>query len=91
MFTLPIITFFVVQYLCQDKPNPDNWAGGAAILVTNIIVGAYCYTAYVEDLDEDQKGVYSDSGAPRVGIFKAKQKERIDWSNHSKRKTLKWL
>jgi VMA21-like domain len=74
MFTLPIATFFIVQYLCQNFTSPDNWAGGAAIIMTNIIVGVYCYQAYMEDQNDDSKdsrGIYDkDSDAPRVGIYK---------------------
>jgi VMA21-like domain len=75
MFTLPILSFFVVQYLCRNFASPDNWAGGAAIVVTNIIVGVYCYQAYIEDLNDSKdgnRGIYDkDSDAPpRVGIYK---------------------
>jgi hypothetical protein len=74
MFTLPFIAFFVAQYLCQNYTHPDNWAGGAAIIMTNIIVGVYCYQAYIEDLNDSSKnnrGIYDkDSDAPRVGIYK---------------------
>ena len=71
MFTLPVLTFFVAQYIFSDKQNPDNWAGAAAILMTNVIVGAYCYVAYVEDRELQQD---NDANQPRVGIYK----QRVD-------------
>jgi hypothetical protein len=76
MFTLPVATFFVVQYLAAWRrlSSPDNWAGGAAILVTNFIVAAYCYAAYKEDLDDGTKMDRNDASAPRVGIYK----QRVD-------------
>jgi len=62
------------QYMAQ---NPDFFAGGAAILVTNCIVGLYCYSAYVEDQkDQSQNSKrtnhYKDEQPPRVGIFKTR-------------------
>jgi uncharacterized membrane protein len=74
MFTLPIITYYVSERYFADKQHPDNWAALSAIVMTNIIVGGYCYAAYVEDseekaLEEKTKGV-----PPRVGIYK----ERTD-------------
>ena len=74
MFTLPILTYFIVSYIIHSNPhykqtitNPDNYAGGAAILMTNIIIGGYCYMAYYEDNNEIVE-------PPRVGKFK----ERTD-------------
>jgi hypothetical protein len=69
MVTLPIVTYFVALSVFQHKSHPDNWAGGAAVLMTNIIVASYCYSAYVEDLDDDTKRDNDRSG-PRVGAFK---------------------
>jgi hypothetical protein len=66
MFTLPIIAFFVSLHVFRDKAEPDNWAGGVAVLVTNLIVGTYCYKAYQEDRDEKD----NDADRPRVGIYK---------------------
>lgn len=78
MFTLPILTFFVVRYVAvsQNFSGPDNWAGAAAILVTNGIVGGYCYSAYKEDLEEksNNHNNTNDADAPRVGIYK----QRVD-------------
>jgi hypothetical protein len=75
MFTAPVITFFAVEYVVKlrNVSNPDNWAGGAAILVTNLIVAGYCYSAYKEDLNDDTKKD-NDETAPRVGIYK----QRLD-------------
>lgn len=69
MFTLPIVTYFVALHIFREQKNADNWAGGAAILVTNLIVGGYCYSAYVEDLAEN-KDKDNDASRPRVGIYK---------------------
>ena len=70
MFTLPIITYFIVNYIVTTYykdtiQNPDNYSGGAAILMTNIIVGGYCYMAYYEDNNEIIE-------PPRVGKFKTR-------------------
>ncbi|KAL7575293.1 hypothetical protein ACA910_001818 [Epithemia clementina (nom. ined.)] len=78
MFTAPILTFYIAQqYLFRHKADPDSWAGGAAIIMTNVVVAGYCYSAYIEDLDETkendnkQKLLHdNDVSAPRVGIYK---------------------
>jgi VMA21-like domain len=73
MFTLPIIAFFVAQYIFRHKAEPDNWAGGAAIIVTNLVVAGYCVAAFLETDEETSKGdkhSAKDADAPRVGIFK---------------------
>mmetsp|Transcript_31077 Transcript_31077/g.44122 ORF Transcript_31077/g.44122 Transcript_31077/m.44122 type:complete len:96 (+) Transcript_31077:121-408(+) len=67
MFTLPIISFYVGMWVFQSKKEPDNWAGGLAILVTNIVVAGYCYSAFSEE-DEDE--FKTDAAGPRVGVFK---------------------
>jgi VMA21-like domain len=67
MFTLPILAFyFGLHVLFSEKEHPDNWAGGLAIVVTNIVVFGYCYSAFQEP-DED---VENDENGPRTGIFK---------------------
>jgi VMA21-like domain len=67
MFTLPIIAFYLgLNVLFTEKEHPDNWAGGLAILVTNIVVFGYCYSAFQEPDDEPE----NDEDGPRVGIFK---------------------
>jgi len=68
MFTLPFIAFFIAMSVFADKKNPENWAGAAAILTTNIIVGGYCYVAYIEDLD------VNDEDGPKTGA----SKQRVD-------------
>ena len=67
MFTLPIFAFFLGRWYFGDKTEPDNWGGGCAILVTNIIVGVYCYSALTEPDDEDDN---NDRSGPKVGAFK---------------------
>jgi VMA21-like domain len=68
MAVLPILSFFVTRHFCQAKEAPDTWAGGAAILVTNIIVAGYCIAAFSEKDDQAEKN--KDADAPRVGIYK---------------------
>ena len=68
MFTLPIIAFYIAQIIFQHKEQPDNWAAGAAIFVTNLIVAAYCISAFLEP--DDAKLEKKDEDGPRVGIFK---------------------
>ena len=77
MFTLPVLTFFAAQWAFRYKQQPDNWAGAAAIIMVNIIVGSYCYMAYLEDseLDKNKNQTDNDANQPRVGIFK----QRVDW------------
>jgi hypothetical protein len=62
MFTMPILAFYVCMHVFQDKKNPENWAGGAAILVTNIIIGVYCYSALTEEDDD-----VNDERRPKKG------------------------
>ena len=53
MFTLPFLAYYVAAtFVFAHKANPDNWAAAVAIGVTNLIVGVYCYSAFMED-DED--------------------------------------
>lgn len=75
MFTLPILTYYMSErYLFANKVHPDNWAALCAILMTNIIVGGYCYSAYIEDSEEKQLSTKTNQLPPRVGIYK----ERTD-------------
>lgn len=55
----------------SHKKSPENWAGAVAILVTNIIVGGYCYVAYIEDSDDDDQ---NDRSGPKSG----QSKQRVD-------------
>lgn len=69
MFTLPILAFMASRSLLfASKSDPDAWAGGVAILVTNCIVAAYCYQAFQEPDDFDKRD--NDEFQPRVGAFK---------------------
>lgn len=71
MFTLPIIVFFVAKHVFREKAEPDNWAGGAAIIVVNLIIAGYCYQAYWEDMEDDnEQRIALDEDGPRVGVFK---------------------
>jgi VMA21-like domain len=70
MFTLPIIAFFIAQYIFQHKRHPDNWAAGAAILVTNLVIAGYCVSAFTEEDDTKLEKNKNDDDGPRVGIFK---------------------
>lgn len=82
MATLPIASFFLTRYLYLSTntttmtssiaSNPDTWAGGVAILVTNIIIAAYCISAFLgkEINDDEQNNSSKDKEGPRVGIYK---------------------
>eukprot|EP00980_Cylindrotheca_fusiformis_P021494 scaffold8353_cov138-Cylindrotheca_fusiformis.AAC.25 len=65
MFTAPILSFYAGLWYFSEKRNPDNWAGGLAIFVTNIIVAGYCFAAFMEE-DNDA----DDSAGPRKGAHK---------------------
>jgi heme/copper-type cytochrome/quinol oxidase subunit 4 len=69
MFTLPFIAFYVSLSIFTNmkKENPENWAGAVAIVMTNIVVGGYCYVAYIEDSDlNDENGPKKGSSKQRV-------------------------
>mmetsp|Transcript_17841 Transcript_17841/g.33074 ORF Transcript_17841/g.33074 Transcript_17841/m.33074 type:complete len:94 (+) Transcript_17841:182-463(+) len=69
MFTLPFLVFYItMSTVFAGKEHPENWAGAAAIVMTNIIVGGYCYVAYIEDSD------MNDETGPKKGA----SKQRID-------------
>jgi hypothetical protein len=68
MFTIPFLAFYVGTIVFQDKQHPDNWAGGCAIVATNIIIGCYCYSAFMEEEDEEPR--YDDQDGPKTGAFK---------------------
>jgi len=91
MFTLPFITYFgCFHYLFAHKQEPANWAGAAAVFVTNCVIAGYVVVAFSEpDEDEEelkkrglsgkahsqpQQGGDNDSKHPRTGIFK----QRVD-------------
>ena len=59
----------------QQWFSADEWAAAAAILVTNCIVGGYCYVAYQEDRsNDDENDNANDAKHPRSGMYK----ERTD-------------
>jgi hypothetical protein len=68
MFTIPFLAFWVGTIIFQNKQNPDNWAGGCAIVATNLIIAGYCYSAFMEEEDEEAR--YDDADGPKVGAFK---------------------
>ena len=79
MFTLPFLAYFVSRYvLFAHKAQPDNWAGGAAILVTNIIVGVYCYSALTEEDDDQDNDRYDSGDNDRLGPRTGSNKRRVD-------------
>lgn len=59
MFTLPFVTFFGVRHvLTTNYPGEtflvNVWSVASAVVVVNIIIGAYVYKAYHEkEYDED--------------------------------------
>lgn len=68
MFTLPFIAFYIAMLVFAEKENPENWAGAAAILATNLVVSGYCYVAYMEDSGTN------DEDGPKRGA----SKQRVD-------------
>jgi Kef-type K+ transport system membrane component KefB len=62
MCTLPILSYYLGLYLFANKNQPDSWAGGMAILMTNVIVAGYVISAFQEK-EEDV------TEQPRVGAF----------------------
>lgn len=76
MFTLPIFTYLVCyHFVFHHKAEPSNWAGGAAVLATNVIVFGYVFVAFSEPEDPKEKRYGddendNDASHPRVGIFK---------------------
>jgi VMA21-like domain len=69
MFTLPIIAFYLAQYLFRHADYPDNWAAAAAIITTNVVVTGYCISAFLEP-DDAKSDKDKNDNVPRVGIFK---------------------
>jgi hypothetical protein len=65
MFTAPFVAFSLGMWYFSDKKNPESWAGGMAIFVTNVIVAGYCYSAFNEEDDDPD-----DSAVPRKGQHK---------------------
>ena len=75
MFTLPILSFYIGMYIFQNKAEPVSYAGGLAILTTNLIIAGYVYSAFQEPEEERvEKKNKNDEDAPRVGVFK----QRVD-------------
>lgn len=76
MFTLPFITYFACfHFVFQEKSEPSNWAGGAAVIVTNLIIGGYVVVAFNEpdpSEEEEQRGNDNDVLHPRTGVFKTR-------------------
>jgi hypothetical protein len=53
MFTLPIVVYYACFYgAFAHKAQPENWAGACSILVVNIIIGAYVWSAFSEHDDD---------------------------------------
>ena len=88
MFTLPFVTYYVTYYyVFSNRTEPANWAGGAAVLVTNLIIMGYVMVAFAEPDSEDEINQKKRGNAalatttaatgkrhPRTGIFK----QRVD-------------
>ena len=69
MFTIPILTFYVAQYIFRERERPENYAGAAAIVAVNLVIAGYCVKAFREDRDENDKND-DDAAGPRVGFYK---------------------
>lgn len=78
MFSLPIIGFYVALHLVfPHKQDPTAWAGAVAIILANVVVAGYVYSAFNEEDDSvpsEQEGEQTkkdgDEAGPRVGAFK---------------------
>jgi hypothetical protein len=75
MVTLPIASFYAGMFLFADQAEPVNWAGGMAIVVTNVVIAGYVYMAFTEpDEMVGPDGVTkirdNDTAGPRVGFYK---------------------
>lgn len=54
MFTLPILVYYVCFYsIFSKKAQPENWAGACSILVVNVIIGSYVWSAFSEEDDDE--------------------------------------
>ena len=70
MFFLPVATFYICYwYVFVEKTNPDAWAGGAAVIVANLVLAHYVVTAFAED-DDEVSDKDNDQYGPRTGVFK---------------------
>uniref|UniRef100_A0A7S2WU95 Vacuolar ATPase assembly integral membrane protein VMA21 homolog n=1 Tax=Rhizochromulina marina TaxID=1034831 RepID=A0A7S2WU95_9STRA len=84
MFTLPILTFFLVKYLAvhAGSPNGDMYGGFSAIFAANLVVAGYVIMAFREDQGEGEKqskeGAGSAAVGPKVGIWKLQDNGKTD-------------
>ena len=71
MFTAPLGAFFLFSnFIFHNKEHPDAWAGGAAILIANIVIAGYVVSAFSEEDEEYDALKKIAKGGPRVGAFK---------------------
>ena len=75
MFTLPILTFYLIDSVLGDTDTymglpKSNWSVMGSVMVVNGVIGAYVWMAFNEDDDEDEEGGGRGEDGPRVGIFK---------------------
>ena len=66
MFTLPLITYYLLDPYLGYKT-----ATAGAVVVVNIVIAGYVYSAFSEDDEEGGKG---EGEHPRVGIWKGRGK-----------------
>ena len=67
MFILPVLTFYVCFYgVFQERAQPENWAGAVAVLVTNMIVGGYVWSAFHEPEEETRSSMEPKTGKVRT-------------------------
>jgi hypothetical protein len=70
MCTLPVLAYYIGTYIFSQRTNPDNWAGGMAIVITNLIVAGYVISAFQEKDNDDE--AREQQQQPRVGAFKTR-------------------
>ena len=70
MFTLPIITFYICYwYVFAHKADPNAWAGGAAVIMANLVLAQYIISAFSEE-DDEATSDDNDASGPRTGVYK---------------------
>ena len=75
MFTLPITFFYIGQYYLFTKyQDPTMYSGLLAVVMANVVIFGYVYSAFSEEEDElseeEKRMGDNDVSGPRVGAFK---------------------
>ena len=69
MFTLPLLVFYVCSnFVFSEKEDPMMWGGFTAVLMVNVVIAGYVYSAFNEEDDAEVSD--NDESGPRTGAFK---------------------